>query len=159
MGPHPRPGRHQARELALKVLFQLDHNPADAAADVLAYHVEEDGSPAATARFAGQLVNGVLDNRDRIDGTIAAASTNWRIDQMAGVDRSILRIAVYELTIARDVPVKAAINESIELAKTFSGDEAGRFVNGVLGKVAEVPGRQPGDAGTDAGTDARPGKP
>lgn len=78
----------------------------------------------------------MLDNVDRLDALIAGASRNWRLEQMAKVDRIILRIATYEIAVAGEVPVKAAINESIELAKTFSGEEAGRFVNGVLGKVA-----------------------
>ena len=89
--------------------------------------------------FAARLVHGVLDNVDRLDGLIAGASRNWRLEQMAKVDRIILRIATFEIAISGEVPVKAAINESIELAKTFSGDEAGRFVNGVLGKVAAAP--------------------
>jgi len=78
----------------------------------------------------------VLANQDRLDAIIGEASENWKLEQMAKVDRIILRIAVWELAIERQVPTKAAINESIELAKTFSGDEAGRFVNGVLGRVA-----------------------
>lgn len=120
----------------MKVLFQLEHAPGDDPAETLAYHAEEDGSPSQVVEFARGLVDGVLANRERIDQTIAGASTNWRLAQMAGVDRCILRIAVYEIAIARDVPVRAAINESIELAKTFSGEDAGRFVNGVLGRVA-----------------------
>jgi N utilization substance protein B len=71
-----------------------------------------------------------------LDAILSEASDNWKLDQMAKVDRIVLRIAVYEITIDRRVPTKAAINESIELAKTFSGDEAGRFVNGILGRVA-----------------------
>lgn len=91
------------------------------------------------AAFAGELVRGVLEHSEELDGRIRAASRNWTLDQMAKVDRIILRIAIFEISIARDVPVRAAINESIELAKTFSGEESGRFVNGVLGKVAESP--------------------
>jgi transcription antitermination protein NusB len=87
-------------------------------------------------QFAAELVRGVLANQEKLDAIIAEASENWKLAQMARVDRIILRIAVYELTVDRQVPTKAAINESIELAKTFSGDEAGRFVNGVLGRVA-----------------------
>ncbi len=128
--------RHQARELALKVLFQLDASPDDDAEQALEYHVADEGARSQVASFAGELVRGVLANRERLDGEIRAASTNWRLEQMAKVDRIILRIAIYEMTISRNVPVKAAINESIELAKTFSGEESGRFVNGVLGKVA-----------------------
>ena len=78
----------------------------------------------------------MLSNRERLDALISEASSHWRLDQMGKVDRAVLRIAVYEIAIDRGVPVKAAINESIELAKTFSGEESGRFVNGVLGKVA-----------------------
>ena len=128
--------RHQARELALKVLFQLE-NGDEEAAEVLAYHAADSGAPADVASFAADLVNGVLANREQLDDTIRSAATNWTLEQMAKVDRIVLRIAIYEITISRNVPVKAAINESIELAKTFSGDESGRFVNGILGRVAE----------------------
>jgi transcription antitermination protein NusB len=137
----PRPShkplgrRHQARELALKVLFELESDPKDAAS-TLRYRAGEEAADAEVERFAENLVQGVEQNQERLDELIASASRNWRLDQMAKVDRIILRIAVYEIAIAHDVPVKAAINESIELAKTFSGDEAGRFVNGVLGKIA-----------------------
>ncbi|HEY1456119.1 MAG TPA: transcription antitermination factor NusB [Candidatus Dormibacteraeota bacterium] len=127
--------RHQARELALKVLFQLEAG-SDDRGEVLAYHATEGAVTPDVAAFAGQLVGGVLDHRDRLDAILSEASEHWKLDQMAKVDRIILRIAVYEIAIDRRVPTKAAINESIELAKTFSGDEAGRFVNGILGRVA-----------------------
>jgi N utilization substance protein B len=128
--------RHQARELALKVLFELESDPKDPAA-TLAYRAVEEAADPEVERFAQQLVQGVLENRRRLDELIAGASRNWRLDQMAKVDRIILEIATFEIAVAHDVPVKAAINESIELAKTFSGEDAGRFVNGVLGKIAE----------------------
>ena len=128
--------RHQARELALKVLFELESDPKDAAA-TLRFRAGEEAADPEVERFAENLVRGVQLNRQRIDELIGGASLNWRLDQMAKVDRIILRIAAYEIVVAHDVPVKAAINESIELAKTFSGEEAGRFVNGVLGKIAE----------------------
>ncbi len=128
--------RHQARELALKVLFELESDPKDAAA-TLRFRAGEEAADPEVERFAENLVRGVQLNRERIDELIGGASLNWRLDQMAKVDRIILRIAAYEIVVAHDVPVKAAINESIELAKTFSGEEAGRFVNGVLGKIAE----------------------
>ncbi|HYM96266.1 MAG TPA: transcription antitermination factor NusB [Candidatus Sulfotelmatobacter sp.] len=127
--------RHQARELALKVLFQLEGSNDDVE-EVLAYHAAEGGSPPDVALFAGQLVRGVLENAEKLDAILSDASEHWKLEQMAKVDRIILRIAVYEIAIDRRVPTKAAINESIELAKTFSGDEAGRFVNGILGRVA-----------------------
>lgn len=130
--------RHQARELALKVLFQLDHSPQDNPGEVLAYHAADAGAGPQVQEFASELVRGVLENREKLDDAIRAASHHWRLDQMAKVDRIVLRIAVYEITVSRSVPLKAAINESIELAKTFSGDESGRFVNGILGRVAEM---------------------
>ena len=123
--------RHQARELALKVLFQLE-GTGDEVEDVLSYHATENGAGEEIANFARQLVDGVIANQVKLDSILSEASEHWKLDQMAKVDRIILRIAVYEIAIDRRVPTKAAI----ELAKTFSGDEAGRFVNGILGKVA-----------------------
>jgi transcription antitermination protein NusB len=127
--------RHQARELALKTLFQLEVSDDDPD-EVLRYHADEGAATPDVANFASQLVRGVIDNRDKLDSILSEASEHWKLGQMAKVDRIILRIAVYEIAIDRKVPTKAAINESIELAKTFSGEEAGRFVNGILGKVA-----------------------
>ena len=127
--------RHQARELALKVLFQLEGSDDDVE-EVLRYHASEGAATEDVANFAGQLVRGVLANQDKLDTILSEASEHWKLEQMAKVDRIILRIAIYEIAIDRKVPTKAAINESIELAKTFSGDEAGRFVNGILGRVA-----------------------
>jgi N utilization substance protein B len=130
--------RHRARELALKVLFQLEHTPDDDPDEALAYHAMEDHAPRTVVEFAGELVRGVIGAREQLDDAIQAASTNWRLEQMGRVDRVVLRMAVYEIAVAREVPVRAAINESIELAKTFSGEESGRFVNGILGKVAQT---------------------
>ena len=127
--------RHQARELALKVLFQLESS-GDDVDEVLRYHASEGGATQDVATFAGQLVDGVIANQEKLDAILSEASEHWKLDQMAKVDRIVLRIAVYEITVDRKVPTKAAINESIELAKTFSGDDSGRFVNGVLGRVA-----------------------
>ena len=117
------------------MLFQLESS-GDDPDEVLAYHAADGAVTPETAAFAADLVRGVLANQDRLDAVLSEASEHWKLEQMAKVDRIILRIAVYELTVDRQVPTKAAINESIELAKTFSGDEAGRFVNGILGRVA-----------------------
>ena len=127
--------RHQARELALKTLFQLEAADDDPE-EVLRYHAFEGAAAPDVAKFALKLVNGVITNRETLDAILTEASDHWKLGQMAKVDRIILRIAVYEITIDRQVPTKAAINESIELAKTFSGEEASRFVNGILGRVA-----------------------
>ena len=120
----------------MQVVFEMDHHDEADAEAAVRYHFEDAPGSEDQVAFALALVNGTLENREAIDREISASSTNWRLDQMAGVERAVLRVALYELLFTPEVPVKAAINESIELAKTFGGDEAGRFVNGVLGKVA-----------------------
>ncbi|HUZ89279.1 MAG TPA: transcription antitermination factor NusB [Candidatus Acidoferrales bacterium] len=130
--------RHQARELALQVLFQVDDGLRDVdCEEALAYFGAEAGVENQARAFAQDLVRGVIAHRERLDAAIVEASEHWRLEQMGRVDRTVLRIATYEILIGREVPAKAAINESIELAKTFSGNESGRFVNGVLGRVME----------------------
>ncbi len=132
----------------MQVMFELEHHDADPEA-ALVYHLEEIELTPAQAGFARQLIQGTIDHREVIDREISEASTHWRLDQMAGVERSVLRLATYELLFSPDVPPKAAINESIELAKTFGGDESGRFVNGVLGRImasASVSARPGGEA-------------
>ena len=117
------------------MLFQLESS-GDDPEEVLSYHAAEGAATPDVAKFALQLIRGVIANRERLDAILSETSEHWKLEQMAKVDRIILRIAVYEIAIDRHVPTKVAINESIELAKTFSGDEAGRFVNGILGRVA-----------------------
>ena len=127
----------------MQVIFEMEHREGDPETAVR-YHFEDQPGTEDQVRFALALVQGTLDNREEIDREIAASSTHWTLDQMAGVERAVLRLTLYELLYSPDVPVKAAINESIELAKTFGGDEAGRFVNGVLGRVASHLSRSAG---------------
>jgi len=134
----PRGRRHQAREIALQTLFLLESDPEQDPKSALGYLSQEAGATAPTRAFAGELVEGVLANRAELDSTIREASTNWSLEQMGKVDRMVLRIAIYEIAIARNVPVRAAINESIELAKAYGEADSGRFVNGILGRVAST---------------------
>ena len=127
--------RHLARELALKVLFELEGDGKDPEQS-LAYHLREARADEEVAEFARVLIRGVLDHRVEIDTELSQASTNWGLDQMAKVDRTLLRIATFEIRFLPSVPLKAAINESIELAKTFGGPDSGKFVNGILGRIA-----------------------
>jgi N utilization substance protein B len=127
--------RHLAREVAMQVIFELEHGDGDPLA-ALDYQLEQAQATLDQRDFASNLVQGVLRHREEIDEVVQEAATHWRLEQMAKVERAVLRLATYELLFSPDVPPKAAINESIELAKTFGGDDAGRFVNGVLGKVA-----------------------
>jgi transcription antitermination protein NusB len=138
--------RHLARELALKVLFELESDRGDAER-ALQYHVTESRADAEVTEFARTLILGVLEHREEIDARLAEASRNWGLDQMAKVERTLLRIAAFEILYLPSVPLKAAINESIELAKTFGGPDSGKFVNGILGRIAAEAEsrRQPGD--------------
>src|SRR5438105_14920291 len=128
--------RHLARELALKVLFELESDGGDAERS-LTYHVAESHADAEVADFARTLIEGVRQHHPEIDAQLAEASRNWGLDQMAKVERTLLRIASFEIRYLPAVPLKAAINESIELAKTFGGPDSGKFVNGILGRIAQ----------------------
>ena len=121
--------RRDARERALSLLYEAELKemaPAALLADL----------PLQPEPFVADLVQGVGANQARIDGLIARYAIDWTIDRMPAVDRNLLRLAVYELLERSDVPLAAVISEAVELAKRFSTDESGRFVNGVLSSVA-----------------------
>lgn len=126
--------RHEARITALQTLYEIDTagHPAD---EVLERYLGNAQMPPGTRRFIESLVRGVLAERERLDAIIAKTAPTWPVQQLPAVDRTVLRMALWELLIERDVPVKAAINEAVELAKRFGSDNSGRFVNGVLGTV------------------------
>lgn len=126
--------RHQARELAIQILYETDvtdHSSAEVLARTRAQHGLEE--PAFD--YLMQVVNGVGRDRSRVDEYLSDAAPSFPIAQLATVDRNILRVAIFELLNAPEVPPKVAINEAIELAKSYGGDTSGRFVNGVLGTV------------------------
>ncbi|MCM8748827.1 transcription antitermination factor NusB [Thermomicrobiaceae bacterium CFH 74404] len=127
--------RRQARILAMQILYESDvaGHPVE---EVLARYLDDQSTPQPARRYAERLVLGVLEDRGRIDAMIAEAAPAFPIEQLPPVDRNILRIAVYELLHESDVPLKAAINEAVELAKLYGGESSSRFVNGVLGTIA-----------------------
>jgi transcription antitermination protein NusB len=128
--------RHRVRTIALQVLFELDST--DHAPDVVvARWVEDEQLPPDGERFLRRLVFGVWEHFPYIDRIIEEAAPSWPVSQMPGVDKAILRIALYEIIIdaVEKTPVKAVINEAVELAKHFGSDNSSRFVNGVLGTV------------------------
>jgi N utilization substance protein B len=127
--------RRKARIVALKALFEVDsvsHSPDH----ILERLSEEFPLPDDAAEFARQLVHGVIENRERLDETIRKNAPAWPLEQVAAVDRNILRLAIYEIVIDNRVPMRAAINEAIELAKEFGGEASPKFINGVLGSIA-----------------------
>jgi N utilization substance protein B len=155
-GRQPAGGkRHQGRILALQLLYEADvagHGPDE----VLARTFAEQPPSAAVRAHVERLVRGVVAERDEIDPYIAAAAPAFPLAQMAAIDRNVLRLAVFELLREAAVPPRAAINEAVELAKRFGGDNSSRFVNGVLGTIVErVPrpsGAKPGRAGAVSAT-------
>ncbi|MEE8473243.1 MAG: transcription antitermination factor NusB [Dehalococcoidia bacterium] len=127
--------RRRARRLALQALYELNstrHDPEETLSRLLG---EADLSPEL-GQFSQELVRGVLENREPIDAHIQAFAPAWPVEQTPVVDRNILRLAIFEILLDNRVPVKAAINEAVELAKTFGGDTSPKFINGVLGSVA-----------------------
>jgi N utilization substance protein B len=124
--------RRESRRQAIDVLYQADITGRDPQL-VLA---EWRAAGRELDPFAEELVNGVTANREAIDGVLSAHSEHWKLDRMASVDRTILRLATYELFHRPDVPAGAAIDEAVRAAKELSTEDSGRFVNGVLGKVA-----------------------
>lgn len=128
--------RRAARELALKVLFQIDVGYQDPEV-ALALTLAGDKLDEDTARFAGELVRGTVRHLAAIDDTLSRLSPEWSLRQMAGVDRNVLRLGAYELMFHEGVPDAVAINEAVDLAKVYSTPESGRFVNGILGALAK----------------------
>ena len=150
--------RHQrtaARRAALALLYTSEITEEYATDIAEEGRALEEAGPLTD--YAKQLVRGVESHVATIDKELAASSENWAVQRMPIVDRSILRLAVYEMMFVDEVPVSVAINEAIELAKDFGGeDESPRFINGVLGRVAR---HLEGDvADSDAGAKAEPGK-
>jgi transcription antitermination protein NusB len=132
--------RTKARECALQALYQLDTS-GGSASDVLAglwAHFEPVDDDTKT--FAEALVRGAQREQGVIDELIQRASTNWKIERMARVDRNILRLAVYEILKRSDVPLKVTLNEAIELSKKYGSEESSAFVNGILDRIANSSG-------------------
>jgi len=131
--------RHLSRSIVLQSLFEKDFNDLDEAQlkKVLNRNIEEFGGGIEDTRFIENLTSGILKNQKKLDAVIEKAAPERPIEQMAPVDRNVLRIGLYELIFGdkKDVPPRVAINEAIELAKTFGGESSGKFVNGVLGTV------------------------
>lgn len=127
--------RRRARAVALQTLFEVDlaaHDPSR----VLQQRLQGCDLGQESAEFARHLVEGVLENLPQIDPIIREIAPEWPLDQMSPIDRNVLRIAIFEMTLDPDVPIKVAINEAVELAKLFGSESSRRFVNGALGTLA-----------------------
>jgi N utilization substance protein B len=139
--------RTTSREAALQMLFAYEASgTSNVEATIAAFWRETPGDPEGRA-YADALVRGAIGNLEVVDRIITAASTNWRLARMARVDRNVLRVGTWELRQSRDVPRAVAIDEAVELAKRFGGEESGAFVNGVLDRIAGDLGRNEGNQG------------
>ena len=127
--------RRKARIAALQALYEADTSHHDALA-ALARRCDEADLTEAQRAFARDLVAGVVEQRAAIDDVIRQAAPQWPVEQLSAVDRNILRLAIREILMNNGAPVRAAINEAVELAKSFGSDSSARFVNGVLGSVS-----------------------
>ena len=128
--------RRRARRLTLETLYEYDvanHDPIE----VLTRRLEDQPLESTGIKFATKLLKGVQSYQDKMDQLITRFAPEWPLEQMAVIDRNILRMAIFEFLIDQETPVKVAINEAVELAKIYGSDSAPRFVNGVLGSLAD----------------------
>ena len=138
--------RTTAREAALQMLFAIDATGNDTDQAISDFWRELPGD-AEGREYADALVRGVRDGADKLDERIRAASQNWRLERMARIDRNALRLGTYELLTRSDVPRAVILDEAVELAKRFGGEESSKFVNGVLDRIADDLGRLDSDKG------------
>ena len=139
--------RRQARERAVQALYQLDSVGAltsGAAVESLqAFWQSLEPQEPEIQALAAPLIEGVLAHCEEVDRVVEEASQHWRLARMAKVDRNVLRLGAYELLHRADVPPKVAINEAIEIARTYGSEESGAFINGVLDRIAQKLGKGP----------------
>lgn len=128
--------RHRARVIALKALYEIDLVGHDAEATVV--HGLGEGTSEDIDSFARKLVAGVLQHRQEIDSTIQRFAPAYPVEQLSPIDRNTLRLAILEIMFASGVPLKVAINEAVELAKTFGSEASPRFINGVMGALVSA---------------------
>ena len=143
--------RHLSRSIALQTLYEWDFNGSkDSHLDeILERNIKEFAPGLEDDKFVRNLIKGILENREKIDEIIVKTAPEWPLEQINLIDRNVLRLGIYELLFGKreEVPPKVAINESIELAKSFGGETSGKFVNGVLGTIYRAigePGKEEG---------------
>jgi N utilization substance protein B len=129
-------GRKASREVAMKLLYQLDIQKDDREEQINSV-IDEYAIEGGDKKYVLDVAEGVQKNSEEIDKSIEDSASSWSVTRISKVDLAILRLATYEIKFREDIPVSVSINEAVELAKKYSGDESGAFVNGVLGKVAE----------------------
>jgi len=138
-------GRRAAREIAMKLLYQFEIQKDDREEQIQVLLQENDLAENDKV-YLLDVVEGVSDNLVHIDTAIEKYSKGWKINRISKVDLSILRLSIYEISFRDDIPLNVSINEAVELAKKYSNEEAGSFVNGILGKIPKLQVLQPNDS-------------
>jgi len=129
-------GRRQAREWVVQFLFQTEFNPSELDEALTDFWDDEEKKPLDRDRdYVNEVIQGVIDQQLKLDRTLKRYTDNWDIDRLGVLERTVLRVAVYEMLFRDDVPPVVSINEAIEIAKAYSSKKAARFVNGVLDRV------------------------
>lgn len=131
------PNRHLLRTIAMQCLYEWDFcgQKKEKIRKIIEHNLKEFAPGVADFNFITRLVSGVLQNQEKIDKIIEEYAPEWPLEQITTVDRNVLRIGIYELKLDKEIPPKVAINEAIELGKTFGGPSSGKFINGVLGSI------------------------
>jgi N utilization substance protein B len=129
--------RRKAREIALQILYQMEVNPVDPQ-KALEHVWGNVAASKGTQEFVQRIIAGVELHRAEIDHVVAQHSEHWRLDRMDRVDKSILRMGVFELMFCDDIPYKVAMNEAVDLGKKFGAEESGAFINGILDKISRT---------------------
>jgi N utilization substance protein B len=132
--------RHKARAIALQALYEVD-SAARPAGTVVERLLAESKLSEANSAFVRELVDGTIRHRDEIDLSVRKFAPAWPVEQIAMIDRNILRLAIFEILFDNKVPVSVAVSEAVELAKTFGSESSAKFVNGVLGSVSALASR------------------
>lgn len=157
--------RHLCRSVALQSLYEWDFYDRDNSKlkEIVAHNIEEFGPEIEGDEFVSELVEGVVENVDKLDEIIEKAAPQWPLEKIAMPDRNVLRLGIYELLYGDydEVPPKVAINEAIELAKSFGGPSSGKFVNGILGTIYRQIGepRKDEQTGSDSEDDSSEQEP
>lgn len=139
--PVKRPGkRRHARELAVQFLYQYDLSGGPLEESLSLFWLTQTKIPSAVRTFAEELIRGCVAHREAIDERLRRYAEHWELPRMAAVDRNILRLAIYEMTYREDIPPVVSINEAVEIAKRYSTEDSGAFVNGILDRLrADLP--------------------
>ncbi len=129
-------GRRAAREIAMKLVYQLEIQK-DSREEQIRQTLEQENLTENDTNYITDVVEGVFGNLEQIDKTIELYSKGWKLSRISKVDLSILRLSIYEISYRNDIPFNVSINEAVELAKNYSGEESSSFINGILGKVSK----------------------